>query len=146
MKEKKQNKVKYSDLLKDQSVKKDKGKPALDLLPIDALLQVSRCFEYGAEKYGVLSWKTSDNISYNRIYAAILRHMFAWWEGEDIDPESGLNHLNHVCTNALILLSHIHNSRSDLDNRPTSKDNKDKVDVCDSDKVYCLSKKGSLKF
>ena len=26
-------------------------------------------------------------------YDACLRHLTAWWEGQDVDPESGLSHL-----------------------------------------------------
>jgi hypothetical protein len=37
-------------------------------------------------------------------YDAALRHLMAWFDGETIDPESGLSHLAHVmaCCNILL--------------------------------------------
>jgi len=52
-------------------------------------------FKLGAEKYGPFNWR-NEPISASVYYEAALRHLFQWWEGEDIDPESGQTHLAHV--------------------------------------------------
>ena len=34
---------------------------------------------------------------------SVLRHLCQWWGGEDIDPESGLHHIDHALTQLMIL-------------------------------------------
>ena len=55
---------------------------------------------YGVKKYNDYNYKTGEGLDWNRIYDALLRHLSKWIGGEDIDKESGLNHLDHVgaCT------------------------------------------------
>ena len=45
----------------------------------------------GARKYGRHNYRVA-GIRYSVYYDAAMRHLTAWWEGEDIDPDSGLPH------------------------------------------------------
>ncbi len=36
-------------------------------------------------------------------YDATIRHLGAWWEGEDIDADSGLNHITKAITSLMVL-------------------------------------------
>lgn len=81
--------------------KHDGGKIRMDLLPVEALQALGRVLSMGASKYGDRNWE--EGIKYGRVYGALLRHLFAWWRGENLDPESGLNHLDHVLANAAFL-------------------------------------------
>lgn len=83
--------------------KLDQGKPRTDLLPADALLEVSEVLAFGAEKYGDRNWETG--FTYGRLTGAILRHTFAFMSGEDKDPESGKSHLAHATCACLMLLA-----------------------------------------
>jgi hypothetical protein len=46
----------------------------------------------GGLKYGRHNYRAV-GIRVSVYYDALMRHIGAWWEGEDIDPESGLNHV-----------------------------------------------------
>ena len=46
----------------------------------------------GARKYGRHNWRNV-GVRSSVYYDAALRHLAAWWEGEDTDAESGLSHL-----------------------------------------------------
>jgi hypothetical protein len=46
----------------------------------------------GARKYGRHNYRAI-GVRASVYYDAAMRHLTAWWEGEDIDPESGLSHL-----------------------------------------------------
>lgn len=81
--------------------KKDAGKNQLRLLPHAALLGVGEVLTHGAEKYAPDNWRKVD--VRGRYYDAMLRHAFAWWNGEDTDPDSGLPHLDHMACCALFL-------------------------------------------
>jgi len=81
----------------------DQGKLRYDLLPWDSVEQVVDILTYGAEKYDAESWQLVDDAN-NRYFAALLRHLIAWKQGEITDEESGRLHLAHVATNALFLL------------------------------------------
>jgi len=82
----------------------DGGKLMWDLLMWNGVQEIVRILTFGAEKYGAHSWKDATN-SRNRYYAALLRHIIAWFAGETNDPESGCNHLAHAGCNLLFLLS-----------------------------------------
>ena len=81
---------------KKEAVKYDKGKPRMDLLPPKALKGIAEIFTFGASKYEDFNYKNGDGLDWDRPYAALIRHMNAWNDGEDIDPESGKSHLYHA--------------------------------------------------
>jgi hypothetical protein len=83
--------------------KLDADKLRLGLLPFAALEETAKVFGYGAGKYRPNGWRTVDN-AVERYRDALLRHLFAHLRGEVLDPESGLRHLAHAATNALLLL------------------------------------------
>lgn len=71
------------------------GKVQLELLPTVALREEAQVLQHGAEKYGMRNWRI-DHISALTYVGAIMRHLLAWADGEDIDPDSGLSHLSHI--------------------------------------------------
>lgn len=86
-----------------EGVKLDGGKPRTDLLPGDALLEVSAVLDYGAKKYAERNWEKG--MAWGRLSSAALRHLWAWAGGEDQDSESGHRHLAHFACCALMLLA-----------------------------------------
>ena len=84
------------------AIKYDSGKPDLSIVPVGLLEGVARTLTFGANKYGRDNYK--GGMESHRLIAACLRHIFAWQNGEDIDKESGLGHLEHAAANLAILL------------------------------------------
>lgn len=95
-------------------LKLDNEKPPMDLLPSEALEQIAKVLGFGALKYERNNWRKG--IEYGRLHAAALRHLTAWNNGEDTDPDSGLSHVAHAACNLMFLLEFI-KYRPDLDNR-----------------------------
>lgn len=87
----------------NKAKKFDSGKPRYDLLPAEALEEVVKVLTMGAEKYGDRNWE--NGLDYGRCFAAAQRHMWAWWNRQDLDPESGLTHLAHACVNLMFLMA-----------------------------------------
>lgn len=86
-------------------MKFDNEKPQLQLIPSNALIEAARVFAFGASKYGENNWRRDiSKYGWTRHYGSIQRHLTAWADGEDIDPESGLSHLSHAMTQMMILL------------------------------------------
>lgn len=98
-----------------EGAKLDTGKVGVHLLPPDPLIQIARVLDFGAKKYAAYNW--SKGIKYSRVYAATLRHLFAWWKGDNVDPETGLSHLAHAGCCVLFLLQYELTKR-DFDDRP----------------------------
>lgn len=94
--------------------KDDTAKPRWDLLPMDAVAPIVDVLTYGAKKYAPDNWRRVPD-SRARYYAAALRHLTAWWLGEEIDPESGLRHLAHVGCCVLFLLARPSPEKTDAD-------------------------------
>jgi hypothetical protein len=76
------------------ATKFDGGKPPLGLIPRSALVAEAQVLGFGAEKYGKNNWR--GGMAWTRLSDAALRHLTAWIEGEDTDPETGLSHLAHA--------------------------------------------------
>ena len=77
------------------------GKTMYELVPIEAIEEIGKVMTYGAGKYAPNNWQKVDQ---KRYYAALLRHLFAWFKGETHDPESGYHHLSHVITNVAFMI------------------------------------------
>lgn len=88
--------------MNSEFVKYDSDKPRTDLLPPLAIIDVSKALSFGAKKYKAGNWANCD--SSNRYVGASLRHILAWQSGEDLDPESQLNHLTHAACSILFAL------------------------------------------
>jgi len=86
----------------DKGVKFDEGKERFDLLPPDALFEITKVFTYGQQKYGERNWEKG--MLWGRLFAATMRHLWNWWRGEKYDKESGLSHLAHAGANIFFLL------------------------------------------
>lgn len=98
-----------------EPVKFDSDKPRTDLIPPQALLQIAEVFAFGAKKYDDRNWEKG--LLYHRIYGAMLRHLYAFWGGEDNDPESGKSHLAHAGCCLFMLMGTVA-QHPELDDRP----------------------------
>jgi len=74
-----------------------------DLIPFDALAEVARLYGRGAKKYDEHNWLKGYRWSLS--VGALLRHVWRWTIGEDIDPEMGVHHMACVAWHALTLLT-----------------------------------------
>ncbi len=89
------------------AVKHDDSKLPLDLFPPEALTEITKILAFGAEKYGAHNWRKG--MDWSRMYAALQRHLVAFWGGEDFDPESGETHLAHAGCCLVFLLTYAQN-------------------------------------
>jgi len=84
--------------------KYDQGKDPWHLVPTDAVRAIVKVLAFGASKYEERNWEKG--MSWSRVYAALLRHLLAWYEGENKDPETGYSHLAHAGCCILFLLAY----------------------------------------
>lgn len=68
------------------------AKVPLSTISAPVLAEVGVAMLEGALKYGRHNYRVS-GVRASVYYDAVGRHMMAWWEGEDDDPDSGLPHL-----------------------------------------------------
>ena len=100
----------------------DNGKPDLSFIPGIALNEAAQVLMFGADKYGKANWKAG--IHHQRLIASALRHLTAYNDGQDTDPESGLSHVSHALVNLMMLIWMMAN-RPELDNRDIVYEQKD---------------------
>lgn len=72
-------------------------KSGVDQVPPELLIEWGDVFSYGEKKYARDNWKRGT--SWHEFYGSALRHIYKWWNGEDVDPETGLPHLAHALWN-----------------------------------------------
>lgn len=61
-------------------------------IPTGPLLELGLAMMEGARKYGAWNWR-KNGVRLSVYFDAIDRHLKAFKEGEDIDPESGVHHI-----------------------------------------------------
>jgi len=88
----------------EEAVKHDTDKLRMDLIPPEAVTALAEVLAYGAKKYGDRNWEKG--IRYSRVFAAVQRHLWAWWRGEDVDEESKLGHLQHALCGLAFLVTY----------------------------------------
>lgn len=84
-------------------VKFDEGKPTYDLIPPEAIEGLAAVFAMGAKKYSSRNWEKG--MRWGRVFAAMMRHAWAWWRGEEFDPKDGQHHLLSVMWCAAVLFT-----------------------------------------
>lgn len=93
-------------------------KVQLGLFPPAGYLYGALGMQNGAEKYGPYNWREEDKKVQMMTYLnAILRHVMALIDGEDIASDSQLPHLAHIIANGGILADAIEGGFL-IDNRP----------------------------
>lgn len=86
------------------------------LFPDTAVIEGARAFDDGAQKYGPYNWREIGVVAstYN---SAAKRHLAQWFNGEDVDPVSGVSHLGHALACVALLIDSIA-ARKLNDDRP----------------------------
>jgi hypothetical protein len=93
-------------------------KPQLDLVPPALRVYAALAFKDGAAKYGPYNWRQND-VKASIYYAAVGRHLDAWFEGENYADDSGVPHLAHAAAGLAILIDALENDNL-IDDRPPS--------------------------
>ena len=96
------------------ALKFDTDKLPLNLLSTEAMNQTAAVLKFGAQKYAEHNWR--NGFAWSRPLAAAMRHLTAFNDGEDRDPESGLSHLAHAACCIMFLLE-FEKTHPELDDR-----------------------------
>ena len=97
----------------ERSLRYNNGKADYSLIPLASMKEAAKVLEYGATKYARDNWKRPTHWSVS--FACLQRHLAAWQDGEDNDPESGRNHLGHAMCNILQMLHMLENHPEELE-------------------------------
>ena len=93
-------------------------KVPLHLVPLSAMAYTAQGLGEGAKKYGQFNYRDTD-VETQVYVGAALRHIMAYADGEDTDPDSGNPHLAHAMASLAILIDTIESGRA-IDTRPTA--------------------------
>jgi len=130
---------------KDGGKKFDEKKPRWELLPYDAIKGVAEVLTDGARKYDARNWELG--IAYGRVFGALQRHLSAWWQGENNDPESGRSHLDHALCELMFLSAYDKRGMGKgFDDRPTSLAQAAQAYIVPRDANVNLDKLGNATF
>jgi hypothetical protein len=111
----KQQKFQFTNVsLTTNALKYDEDKPPMNLLSREALEQTAKVMAFGKEKYDAHNWRKG--FAWSRPLSAAMRHIMAFNDGEDKDPESGLSHLAHAACCIMFLLE-FEKTHQELDDR-----------------------------
>jgi hypothetical protein len=91
-------------------------KVSMHVVPVKPLLEVALALTEGGHKYGTHNYRDI-GVRSSTYYGATLRHLFAYWEGEDIDPESGVHHVIKAIASMFVLRDSQHMGNC-TDDRP----------------------------
>ena len=92
------------------------AKPKMSDTPTESIRLLGQVHTMGAAKYGAFNWRDK-TVSSTVYYDAAMRHLMAYYDGQDIDEESGLPNLAHVMACCSILIDAKDNETLN-DNRP----------------------------
>ena len=98
-----------------QGTKDDQHKVRFDLIAPEFLFGIADILTLGAAKYAARNWEKG--IMYGRVFGALQRHLWAWWQGEESDPESHKSHLWHAGCCLMFLTAYEARKQTDLDDR-----------------------------
>jgi hypothetical protein len=77
-------------------------KAPLSVVPMCVIAEQGLAMLEGAVKYGRFNWRATELVA-SDYFDATNRHLIAWFEGEDIDPDSGLSHITKAISTLVVL-------------------------------------------
>jgi hypothetical protein len=92
-------------------------KVAFSTVPQTVIAEVAVGMTEGARKYGRHNWRAAEARA-SVYFDATLRHLYKWYEGEDIDPDSGLSHITKAITSLVVLRDAMINDKWNDDRPP----------------------------
>ena len=103
------NRYDYGDTVDPQKVKESNPKDAIGItkvprstVPAPVIAELGVAMLEGALKYGRHNYR-SIGVRASVYYDAANRHLDSFWEGEDIDPDSGLSHITKAIATLTVL-------------------------------------------
>ena len=104
--------------IKDTNPKDSVGvkKVPMNHVPVRVMMELGLAMLEGALKYGSHNYRAA-GVRASVYYDAFMRHMGAWWEGEDTDPDSGISHIIKAMTCLMVLRDSQHMGNW-VDDRP----------------------------
>lgn len=90
---------------KDTNPKDSVGikKVPISTVPATVLGEVGLAMLEGALKYGRSNYRVAGVRASVYYDAVIMRHLMPWWEGEDLDPDSGISHVTKAIAGLIVL-------------------------------------------
>ena len=77
-------------------------KAPMSVVPANVMAEVGVAMLEGAAKYGRHNYRDV-GVQASVYYDATMRHLMSWWEGEDLDPDSGLSHITKAIASLTVL-------------------------------------------
>lgn len=77
-------------------------KAGLSDIPFTVLFEIGLAMREGSRKYRRHNYRAA-GVTASDYLDALTRHIGGFWEGEDIDPDSGLSHVTKAITTLIVL-------------------------------------------
>ena len=94
-------------------------KAPLSTLPMGVVAEMGVAMLEGAAKYGRHNYR-GVGVRASVYFDATMRHLVSWWEGEDIDPDSGLSHVTKALVSLAVLRDAMMQDKCEDDRPPRS--------------------------
>lgn len=91
-------------------------KAPMSTVPANVLAEIGVAMLEGSVKYGRHNYRAA-GVRASVYYDAVMRHLMSWWEGEDMDPDSGMNHITKALS-CLVVLRDAQMQQMYTDDRP----------------------------
>ena len=90
--------------IKDSNPKDAVGvrKVPMSTVPSGVLMELGLAMLEGARKYGRHNYRAI-GVRSSVYYDAAMRHLMAWWEGEELDPDGGISHLTKAIATLVVI-------------------------------------------
>lgn len=95
-------------------------KPPMSTVSGPVILEMGTAMLEGARKYGRHNYRVS-KVRASVYYDASFRHLLAWYEGESVDPDSGMSHITKALASLAVLRDAEINDKLVDDRPPKSK-------------------------
>ncbi len=92
-------------------------KAPMSTVPGRVIAELGLAMLEGAAKYGRHNYRGA-GVRSSVYYDATMRHLISWWEGEDIDPDSGLSHVTKAIASLTVLRDAMHQAKLEDDRPP----------------------------